>query len=99
MREKLLRMLILMKTIIIYVDTNNTDENSYGSVGNPPSFFLFKINNGNTKSILEICSKLTIKTPEQRHGRCFGVYIINREYISHFILLFMTLLARARPFL
>ena len=44
-------------------------------------------------------SKLTIKTPEQRHGRCFGVYIINREYISHFILLFMTLLARARPFL
>ena len=25
----------------------------------------------------EICSKLTIKTPERSHGRLFGVFIVN----------------------
>ena len=27
----------------------------------------------------EICSKLTIETPERRQWRCFGVFIVNRE--------------------
>ena len=31
----------------------------------------------------EICSKLTIKTPKRRHWRCFGVFIVNFEHISH----------------
>ena len=29
--------------------------------------YLFKDNNGNTRTMCEICSKLTIKTPERRH--------------------------------
>ena len=29
--------------------------------------YLFKVNNGNTRTMCEICSKLSIKTPERRH--------------------------------
>ena len=32
----------------------------------PASIYLFEVNNGHTKSVDEICSKLTIKAPEQR---------------------------------
>ena len=31
------------------------------------NIYLFKVNNRNTRKRCEICSKLTIKTPEQRH--------------------------------
>ena len=32
----------------------------------PAGIYLFKINNENTRTMCEICSKLTIKTPERR---------------------------------
>ena len=32
----------------------------------PASMYLFKVNNGHTRAMWQICSKLTIKTPEQR---------------------------------
>lgn len=32
----------------------------------PKCIFMFKVNNGNTKTMCKICSKSTIKTPEQR---------------------------------
>ena len=32
---------------------------------NPVNIYLLKVNNGNTIRICEICSKLTIKTPER----------------------------------
>ena len=31
------------------------------------NIYLFKINNSNTIKKCEICSELTVKTPEQRH--------------------------------
>ena len=31
------------------------------------SIYLFKVNNRNTRTRCEICSKLRIKTPERRH--------------------------------
>ena len=31
----------------------------------------------------EICSKLKIKTPKRHHWRCFGVFTVNFEHISH----------------
>ena len=31
----------------------------------PTSIYLFKVSNGNTRTMCEICSKLTIKTPER----------------------------------
>ena len=36
----------------------------------------------------EICSKLTVKTPEQCHWRRSGVFIANFEQISHIALVF-----------
>ena len=37
-----------------------------GEISIPAGICLFKVNNGNTRLICEICSKLTIKTPERR---------------------------------
>ena len=43
---------------------------------------MFKVNNRNTRTTCEVCSKLTIKTPERRHWRRYGVFIANFEDIS-----------------
>ena len=34
----------------------------------PANIYLFKVNNKNTRKMCEICSKLTIKTPEWRRN-------------------------------
>ena len=39
----------------------------------------------------EICSKLTIKTPERRHWCCCGALIVNVDHFSHLVLLFLLL--------
>ena len=39
----------------------------------------------------EICLKLTLKTPERRHSRCSGVFIVNFDYISLLFLVFLLL--------
>ena len=51
----------------------------------------FKVNNKNSRTKSEICSKLTIKTPKRRHWRRSGVFIVNSEHISHFVLVFLSL--------
>ena len=43
------------------------------------SIYLFNVNNINTRKRCEICSKLTVKTPERR--RCSGVFTVNFEHI------------------
>ena len=49
----------------------------------PAGIYLFKVNYRNTRTRCEICSKLTIKTPE-RHQWCrSGVFIVNFEHILH----------------
>ena len=52
--------------------------------------YSFKVNNGNTKARCEICSKLTLKTKEQRHWRRSGVFV-TFENISHLFLVFLLL--------
>ena len=47
---------------------------------------MLKVNDRNTRSRYEICSKLTIKTPEQRQWRRSGVFVVNFEHISHRVL-------------
>ena len=37
-----------------------------GKLCPPSQHFLFKVNNGNTRTICETCSKLIMKTPERR---------------------------------
>ena len=57
----------------------------------PAKIYLFKVINGNTRKRCEICSRLAIKTPERRHWRRSGVFIVNFEHISHLFLLFLLL--------
>ena len=57
----------------------------------PYSIFLFKVNNRNNIKKCEVCSKFTIKTPEQRHWHRSGVFIVNFEYILHLFLVFLLL--------
>ena len=40
--------------------------------------YLFKVNNGNTRKMSEICSKLTIDTRSRSR-----VFVVNFEHISH----------------
>ena len=58
----------------------------------PAGNYMFKFNNRNTKTRCEICSKLTIKTPE-RCQICTkvtgGVFIVNFENTSHLVLMFL----------
>ena len=39
--------------------------------------YLFKVKNGNVRTIYEIHSKLTIKTPTRSHWRIFRIFIAN----------------------
>ena len=50
---------------------------------------MFKVNNRNTRARCEICSKLTIKTPERRQWSRSGIFIVNFEHILHLALLFL----------
>ena len=49
----------------------------------PDNIYLFKINNRNARKRCEICSELTIKTPERRHWRRSRAFVVNFEHISH----------------
>ena len=67
-------------------------------VENLGNIYLFKVNNRNTRRRCEICStiriaivKLTIKTPDRRYWRPFGVFFVNFEHISHILLAFLLL--------
>ena len=55
---------------------------------------MFKVNNRDLRTRSEISSKLTIKYPERCHWRRSGVFIVNFEHISHFILVFLLLTLR-----
>ena len=57
----------------------------------PASIYLLKVNNRNTRTWCEICSKLTIKTPERRHWCRSGVFIVNFEHVSHLVLVLLLL--------
>ena len=57
----------------------------------PAGIYLLKFNNRNTRARCEICSKLTIKTPERRDWRRSGVSIVDFEHISHLALVFLLL--------
>ena len=57
----------------------------------PAGIYLLKGNNRNTRTRCEICSKLTMMTRERRQWRCSGVFIVNLEHISHFVLVLLLL--------
>ena len=53
--------------------------------------YLLKVNDRNTRTRCEICSKLTINTPERRQWSCSGVFIVNFEHISLLVLVILLL--------
>ena len=65
---------------------------------NPTGNYIFKVNIRNTRTSCEICSKLTIKTPEWRYWRRPGVFIGNFDHILHLVLVFILVtLSRQMP--
>ena len=65
-------------------------------VNNPVDIYLLNVNNRTTRTRCEICSKLTINTPERRQWHRPGLFIVNFEYISHFVLVFLSLILNMR---
>ena len=61
----------------------------------PAGIYLLKVNNRNTRTRCEICSKLTIKTPERRSKLTIKTperrFIVSFEHISHLVLVFLLL--------
>ena len=62
-----------------------------GDICVPAGVYLFKVSNRNTTTRCEICLKLTIKIPERRHWRRPAIFIVNFEYISHLVVVFLLL--------
>ena len=58
---------------------------------NPDAYYMFKVNNRNTRTRCEICSELTIKTPKRRQWRRSCAFIVNFKHILHLALLFLLL--------
>ena len=55
------------------------------------NIYLFKINDRKSRKSCEICSKLTIKTPERRQGRRFGVFLLTLNIFHTVFLVFLLL--------
>ena len=51
--------------------------------GYPANIYLFKFSNRNIRKRCEMCSKLTLKTPEQHQWHRSGFFMFNVEHISH----------------
>ena len=45
--------------------------------------YLLKVSNRNTRTMCEVCPKLSVKTPERRRS---GVIFINLKHISYIVL-------------
>ena len=52
------------------------------SVAGPTWIYLFDFINYNRRAKCEICSKLTIETPEPHQWRCSGVFIVYFEQVN-----------------
>ena len=57
----------------------------------PAGTYLFKVYNGNTRTICEIWSKLTIKIPKRRHWRRSGAFIVDFRHFAIYFLVFLLL--------
>ena len=60
---------------------------SYFPTGN----YLLNVNNRNSRTRCEVCSKLTIKTSERLQCRRFVIFIVYFEHISDLVLVFLLL--------
>ena len=52
------------------------------------AFTIYLFSKRNTRAMCEMCSRLTMKTPERHHQRSSKVFIVYFEQISHMVLVF-----------
>ena len=71
----------LTKSMICQCNTTTT----VFAVLYPAVIYLFKVKNENTRTLYEVCSRFTIKTPEQRHWRFSDVFIVNLNRFYTFL--------------
>ena len=73
----------LQETNIIDCNVNLKKWNKIVTETIPAGIYLFKMNNGNIRTMCEICSDFTKKTPERRQWRRSGVLLLtlNRFHI------------------
>ena len=57
----------------------------------PAGNYMFKVNNRNTRTRYEICSKLTIKTRERDQYLRSSVFNVTFKHISHLVLVVLLL--------
>ena len=58
----------------------------------PAGNHMFKVNSRKTRTKCEVKTiKLTIKTPQRRHWRRSGVFIVKFKHISRLVLVFLLL--------
>ena len=62
----------------------------------PAGIILFKVRNGNNRTMCEICSKLTLKTPERCYQRFSGVFIVKFDGVEQ---INPSCLTRLNPFI
>ena len=55
----------------------------------PAGNYMFKVNNRNTRTRCETCSKLTVKIPERRQWRRSGIFVVKFKHISQLVLVFL----------
>ena len=73
---------------IISGDNNNSNSKDWNSNILDLDFlhqvkrYMFKVSSRNLRKGCEICSTITMKTLEQHHGSCSGVFIVNFGHIS-----------------
>ena len=69
------------QNFMIYTGEKLFKSNSRASLSTffPFGIYLFKVNNGNTRTICEIRSKLTITIPERLQWRHSGVLLLSRN--------------------
>ena len=73
------------------VVNNQANHQFHSIILDPVGIYLLKVNKRNTRARCEICSKLTIKMPERLQWRRSGIFIVNSEHISHFVVVFLFL--------
>ena len=66
-------------------DNNYWPPGTFAIAGDSRLEYMLKVDNRNTRARCEICSKLTIKTPEPRYCRHSGVFTVNFEHIALFV--------------
>ena len=79
--------LLMDLNIFFTCSDNSVPSDSIYSAG----IYLFKVNNRNSRTRCEICSKLNMFKYVRHHWRRSGVFIVNFEHISHLLQVFLSL--------